>query len=82
KDVLVLVMLRGAAMSGTGLALGLAMAVAGGRLMSSLLYGVGPGDPVSYLAALAVLGSVLVLSPLIPALRAAMADPAAILRIQ
>ncbi|MBM3792280.1 MAG: hypothetical protein FJW35_18290, partial [Acidobacteria bacterium] len=32
--------------------------------------------------AVAVLGSVLVLSPLIPALRAARADPAAILRIQ
>jgi hypothetical protein len=66
---------------------GLGVAAAGslvafpaGRLLTGLLYGVGPGDPATFLAAAAVLLSVALLASLLPARRAASTDPFAALR--
>ena len=46
RDVLRLVMRRGMLLIGTGLAIGIAAALALGRIMTGLLYGVSPTDPI------------------------------------
>jgi putative ABC transport system permease protein len=50
--------------------------------MRSLLYGVRPVDPVTYLAVGVSLIAVAVLASLIPAIRAAAVDPGSALRIE
>jgi ABC-type antimicrobial peptide transport system permease subunit len=49
-------------------------------VLRSLLFDIGPGDPVTLLLGSAVLGVVTVLASLLPARRAARVDPVAILR--
>ena len=63
-----------------GLALGAAGSLAFARVLRGLLYGVAPWDPLSYLAAVLVLGTVATLAAWIPARRAAAVDPAVALR--
>ena len=60
--------------------LGIAGAVAGARGMASLLYGVSPVDPRTYLACAAVLGAAALAATLVPAMRAMRVEPAAVLR--
>jgi ABC-type antimicrobial peptide transport system permease subunit len=50
------------------------------RLLTSLLYDVAPGDPVTLVGVAALLGVVSLASGLVPALRAARLDPAVTLR--
>jgi ABC-type lipoprotein release transport system permease subunit len=57
-----------------------AAAVGIGRLMSSLLVGVGSGDPLTLLAASALLGGAAVLASWVPARRAVALDPVRALR--
>jgi ABC-type antimicrobial peptide transport system permease subunit len=75
-----LVLGEGLAAVGCGLALGLAAAAVLSRFLVSLLTGVRPLDPVSYLLVAAGLAAVAVVSGLVPALRAARTDPAIALR--
>jgi len=63
-----------------GLLIGLIGAAAVARVLGGLLYGVAPWDPVSYLAAVLVLGAVAGLAGWIPARRAARVDPIEALR--
>ena len=63
-----------------GLALGLPAAVALGRLMRGLLFGVAPTDPRTLAAAAAVTLGASALAAWVPARRAARLDPATILR--
>ncbi len=63
-----------------GVALGLLLAVASARLLRGLLYGVPPIHLPAYLAAALVLLAVALLAGLIPARRAARADPLEVLR--
>ena len=63
-----------------GLALGLAGAVAGTRLMSSLLYGVRATDPVTFVAVPLLLTAMVLVSSYLPARRASTVDPAMVLR--
>ncbi len=79
-DVLRMVVGRGMALIGAGLALGVAGALALTRLMGSLLYGVTSRDAVSFGAAGLVLAAVAAMACLIPASRAARIDPATALR--
>lgn len=77
--------LRGALTSGLtpiaiGLALGLAGALAGGRLLTSLLYGIEPGDPATVAAAALTLALVAVAAVAIPAVRFTRVDAARVLR--
>ena len=65
-----------------GLAAGGAAAMAGGALLSSQLYGVGPRDPLTYAAVAAVLLAVALLASALPALRAARVDPMIALRAE
>ena len=63
-----------------GITAGLPLAVAGSHLLQSMLYGVKPGDPWSYAAALAGIVGVALLASWIPARRAASVDPTVALR--
>ncbi|HEY7336997.1 MAG TPA: ADOP family duplicated permease [Bryobacteraceae bacterium] len=63
-----------------GAALGCALAWAGTRALKAQLYGIGSHDPLSWIAALAVLCAALLLAVLRPAARAARVDPMEALR--
>jgi predicted permease len=73
---------QGLALTGVGLAVGVVAAVALGRWMSSLLFGVGPLDPLTYVAALAVTMAAAALASYVPARRAATIDPIETLRAE
>ena len=75
-------LLHGLALSGVGAAAGLVAAVGLGRLMSSLLFGIGPMDPVAYAAALGIMIAAAALASYVPARRAAMIDPIETLRAE
>jgi ABC-type antimicrobial peptide transport system permease subunit len=63
-----------------GLVAGFVMAIALGRLLSGLLFGVTPTDLLTLAGAVVVLGSVATISIWLPARRAAHMDPLAALR--
>jgi ABC-type antimicrobial peptide transport system permease subunit len=74
------VLTRGAALVALGSAIGVAAALMAARVLSSLLYRVAPSDPVSMAGAVGVLLIVGVLAAFVPARRASLTDPAAVLR--
>ena len=77
-----LVLGEGLAAVGSGLAIGLLAAAFLSRFLVSLLQGVRPLDPGSYLLVAVALAAVAVVAGLVPALRAARTDPAIALRSQ
>jgi putative ABC transport system permease protein len=77
-----LVVGQGVRLAAVGLAIGAAGTLALGRFLSSLLYGVGPGDPWTLAAVVAGLAAVAVVACLVPARRAAAVDPAVALRAE
>ena len=65
-----------------GVVVGVALAVAGGRFIAALLYGIEPGDPrVMIAVALALLG-IAAVAAFVPARRAARVDPVTALRTE
>ena len=82
KDVLKLVIWQGMALVLAGLGLGLIGAVAVGRVMRSLLYGVSATDAVSFAGMSTVLIAVALLATYLPARRAARIDPLTALRAE
>ena len=81
-SVLRLVMRQGIAWLAVGLAIGVAAALAGGRLIGSMLYGVRPTDGVTFAAVGLVLLAVVVLACAVPARRATRVDPAGAMRVE
>jgi putative ABC transport system permease protein len=79
-DVVRLALGSGMRLAVVGALAGVLGAAAVARLLSALLYGVSPLDPMAYAAAAAVLLSVALLANLVPARRAARVDPMAALR--
>jgi putative ABC transport system permease protein len=79
-DVLKLVVGQGLKLAFLGIAIGLAGAFALTRVLSSLLYGVTPDDPFSFISASLILTLVAVLSCYLPARRATKVDPMIALR--
>jgi ABC-type antimicrobial peptide transport system permease subunit len=77
-----LFLLHGLALSGAGAVVGLVAAMALGRLMSSLLFGVSPLDPIAYVAAVGVTTVAATLASYLPARRAATIDPIETLRAE
>jgi putative ABC transport system permease protein len=80
RDVGRLVLWNGLGLTGAGLMAGLALAAALTRLMRTLLYEVGPSDPVSMAAVSAVLLGTAMLACWWPARRAMRIDPVQLLR--
>jgi predicted permease len=78
--VLIQVLGEGLKLAITGAAIGLAAAFALTRLMTSLLYGVSPTDPLTFAAVAALLVTVALAACYIPARRAAAVDPMVALR--
>ena len=69
-------------MSAIGLAIGLPLAYAVGRLVESQLFGVKASDPLVFAAAAATLASVAMLAGWLPARKAASVDPMVALRYE
>lgn len=63
-----------------GTVLGVAVSLAAGRLVSSLLFGVKPADPATIVAAALLLGTATAMAGYLPARRASRLDPASALR--
>jgi putative ABC transport system permease protein len=63
-----------------GVAAGCGLALAMARVAGSLLYGVGPSDPVTFIGAPLALGVIAFVAAWLPARRASRIDPAQVLR--
>ncbi len=81
-DVLRLIMRRGLLLTATGLAIGIVAALALGRFVASLLYGVTPTDPATLLAVALFLALVAMLASYLPARRATRVDPMVALKTE
>ncbi len=80
SDVSRLFVRHGLVLTVAGVVLGLAAAAGLTRLMSTLLFGVGALDPLTYAVAAFGLGSIALLASYLPARRAARVDPVIALR--
>jgi predicted permease len=81
-DLLRLVMRQSAGLVISGLVLGVAGALAVGRVMASQLFGVGTSDPATFVIVALLLAGVALLATVIPAVRATRVDPAVTLRAE
>jgi ABC-type antimicrobial peptide transport system permease subunit len=77
-----LVVMQGMRMVVFAIVLGSAGALAAGRLLQGLLYGVSPTDPLTYGVVVGVLVFVALVACWIPARRASLTDPAVTLRLE
>ncbi len=77
-----LVVLRGLKLAVVGVAIGLAASFALTRVMTFLLVGVTPTDPVTFVAVAILLTTVALLASYVPARRAAKMDPMLALRAE
>lgn len=66
----------------SGMAVGLLVAWGLSRVLASVLVGVRPTDPVTFIGVPAILGLVALLSSWLPAVRATRAEPAKVLRVE
>ncbi|HEX6199167.1 MAG TPA: ABC transporter permease [Thermoanaerobaculia bacterium] len=81
-DVLALVLRQGAGLIVLGLALGALLAWGLARALAGLLYGVAPGDPVTFAGMAALLAVAALAATWLPARRAARLDPTEALRAE
>jgi predicted permease len=79
-SVLKLILRQGLVLTGVGLALGLAAAVAATRLLEKVLFEVRPVDAQVYVGVVLLLALVALVAGYLPARRAAMLDPAEVLK--
>ena len=77
-----MIVMRGTTLVAGGVVIGIVAFFALARLLGSLLYGVGAGDPIAVASATAVLFVVGILAAIIPGVRASRTDPAVVLREQ
>jgi putative ABC transport system permease protein len=82
RNILGLVLARGARWTATGVSIGIAGAVFVTRLMRSLLFGVSPIDPLTFATVALVLTFVVLAACYIPARRATRVDPIVALRFE
>jgi ABC-type antimicrobial peptide transport system permease subunit len=79
-SVIRLVLARVSLLVGSGIAVGLALGAWASRFVATLLYDLGPSDPVTLLASATTLSVVGALAGWLPASRASRLDPTAVLR--
>jgi putative ABC transport system permease protein len=82
QDVLRLVMREAMTLVAAGVAIGVAGAIAASRLVSTLLFGLAPTDPMTMAAAMTVMALVSALAGYVPARRASRVDPMVALRYE
>jgi putative ABC transport system permease protein len=82
RAVLALVLRRGLLLTGIGLTLGLAGAAALSRVLKTLLFGLTPLDPLTYVVVAAVFTAIATLAAYLPARRATRVDPVVALRCE
>jgi predicted permease len=80
RQMMAMVLRRGFTLVGIGTTVGALIAAAAAVVVSRVLYGVSPADPLSWLGALTVVGGVSVLAHVAPARKAASVDPVEALR--
>lgn len=73
---------EGLRLASVGLALGFPMAMGLSRFLRGMLFGVGPGDPMTLAAAGAILLAAALLAASVPARRATRVDPIVALRAE
>jgi putative ABC transport system permease protein len=81
-DVMTMIMWEAAVLLVVGLAVGSLLALGAARIAGSMLFGLGPGDPVTFTTALATLAAVALVASYIPARRATRVDPMVALRYE
>jgi len=82
RDVLRMVIFEGLRPTLLGVAIGIAGAFGLARVMSNLIYGVKPTDPLTFVSVAFLLGAVALGASIIPAYRAAKVDPLVALRYE
>jgi putative ABC transport system permease protein len=82
REVLTMVVTRGAVLAVGGIAIGLVGAFGLTRVLSSMLFGVGATDAVTFVVIALLLGVVAIVASYIPALRASRVDPMVALRYE
>lgn len=82
RDVTRLVLGRGLALTGLGMAVGLPLAFVLGRAMAGVLYEVSPADPLTFAAVAVALLLIAAVASFLPARRATQVDPIVALRAE
>jgi putative ABC transport system permease protein len=81
-NVLGLIVRQGAKLACIGIFIGIPLAYGLTKLMASILYGVDPGDPITFAVTCIILGGVAILASYVPARKAAKVDPMVALRYE
>jgi len=74
-DILKMIVTDGVKLAAAGIGIGAVAAFGLTRLIRSLLFGVGPGDPLTFIVIVLILVGVALLASIIPAFRAATVNP-------
>ena len=82
QDILKMVLRHGLTVVGVGLAVGLVLALVGTRVMSGLIVGIKPTDPLTFTVVVCLLTAIALFACWVPAHRATRTDPLVALRYE